>query len=165
MTIKINDQLARSQRAGEVLKGQVAIVTGGASGIGRATVIELFSLGAVVVVVDRDEHLSAAVAEAVGRRGGVASNLVVDLASRREVSAVVSTVVARHGGVDILINCAGMPSHSTLTDLTFEQWDLIHEVVIVDCYEYRTFLCERQRRTWRDWAWLGVKSIKRQAWR
>ncbi|WP_410614142.1 glucose 1-dehydrogenase [Amycolatopsis sp. lyj-109] len=85
--------------------GKVVLVTGGGSGIGRATAGAFAGEGATVVVAGRDERrLTAAVAEI----GGDASAVTVDVTDSADVARMVETVVARHGGLDVAFNNAGI---------------------------------------------------------
>jgi NAD(P)-dependent dehydrogenase (short-subunit alcohol dehydrogenase family) len=91
-----------------VFEGKVALVTGGASGIGRATVRALAAEGATVAVVDRDEAGATAVAAEVTGVGGAATAHVVDLADPSAIAPLVERVLADHGRIDVLVNSAGM---------------------------------------------------------
>ncbi|SFW91188.1 glucose 1-dehydrogenase [Amycolatopsis australiensis] len=85
--------------------GKVVLVTGGGSGIGRATARAFAAEGATVVVAGRDEgRLASAVAEI----GGDASAVTVDVTDSADVARMVETVVARHGGLDVAFNNAGI---------------------------------------------------------
>ncbi|GHG10667.1 MULTISPECIES: glucose 1-dehydrogenase [Amycolatopsis] len=85
--------------------GKVVLVTGGGSGIGRATARAFAGEGATVVVAGRDERrLASAVAEI----GGDASAVTVDVTESADVARMVETVVARHGGLDVAFNNAGI---------------------------------------------------------
>ncbi|MEV6443443.1 glucose 1-dehydrogenase [Amycolatopsis sp. NPDC051716] len=85
--------------------GKVVLVTGGGSGIGRATARAFAGEGATVVVAGRDERrLASAVAEI----GGDASAVTVDVIDSADVARMVETVVARHGGLDVAFNNAGI---------------------------------------------------------
>jgi citronellol/citronellal dehydrogenase len=87
--------------------GQVVIVTGGGSGIGRCTAHELAALGATVVVVGRTAaRLDAVVAE-IAEDGGRASALACDIRDELAVGAAIDAVLARHGRLDGLVNNAG----------------------------------------------------------
>jgi citronellol/citronellal dehydrogenase len=87
--------------------GQVAVVTGGGSGIGRCVAHELASLGAVVVVVGRKaEKLDRVVAE-ITEDGGRAEAAALDIRDEDAVKAIVAGIVARHGRIDHLVNNAG----------------------------------------------------------
>jgi NAD(P)-dependent dehydrogenase (short-subunit alcohol dehydrogenase family) len=85
--------------------GKVVLVTGGGSGIGRATAKAFAGEGATVVVAGRDERrLASAVAEI----GGPASAVTVDVTDAADVARMVETVVTRHGGLDVAFNNAGI---------------------------------------------------------
>jgi 3-oxoacyl-[acyl-carrier protein] reductase len=88
--------------------GLVALVTGGASGIGRATAEVLAGAGAHVVVADRDGAGAAAVASAIGADGGAASAVELDIADGDAVARVVAGVARDHGHLDVLCNVAGV---------------------------------------------------------
>ena len=85
--------------------GKVVLVTGGGSGIGRATARAFAGEGATVVVAGRDgQRLASAVAEI----GGDASAVTVDVTDSADVARMVETIVARHGGLDVAFNNAGI---------------------------------------------------------
>lgn len=100
-------------RAG-LLDGQVAIVTGAGSGIGRAIALELAGLGATVVICGRrDEPLRETAAMADG-----IEPVACDVREEEQVAALVDGVVARHGGVDLLVNNAGGQYMAAAEDIT-----------------------------------------------
>ena len=88
--------------------GKIAVVTGGASGIGRALCEELALRGAVVVVADRNDEQAAGVAQALVEAGGRASAAHVDVASADSVRALVQGALASHGRLDLMFNNAGI---------------------------------------------------------
>jgi 3-oxoacyl-[acyl-carrier protein] reductase len=90
------------------IAGKVALVTGAASGIGRATAHLFADEGARVAVVDRDAEGVARVAEEIEEAGGTASAWELDVQDAGGVQQVVGEVVARFGGLDILVNNAGV---------------------------------------------------------
>jgi NAD(P)-dependent dehydrogenase (short-subunit alcohol dehydrogenase family) len=106
------------------LADQVAVVTGGASGIGRATVMALAEAGANIAIVDRAKDGAQQVAEDASGLGGQARAFVVDLAEPSAVVAVVEHILSEFGYVDILVNSAGIsgPRHSALdfSEQTFD---------------------------------------------
>ena len=97
----------RSVFAPGLLKGQVILVTGGGSGIGRCTAHELASLGAHVVLVGRNpDKLTATVQEITGD-GGQASWHSCDIRREDDVKAMIAQVVQQHGRIHGLVNNAG----------------------------------------------------------
>lgn len=102
---------------------KVAIVTGGASGIGREIVRGLHRDGATVVIVDVNPTGIDALVTELGDR---ASGVTADLSDRAAVAGVAETVVSRHGGVDLLYNNAGISDEFTAAlETTDERWDSI----------------------------------------
>jgi NAD(P)-dependent dehydrogenase (short-subunit alcohol dehydrogenase family) len=110
------------------LAGKVAIVTGGASGIGRATARVLVEGGAAVAVLDRDDAGIARVAAEVEKSGGHALAITIDLAQTSLLAGVVEDVIRRLGRIDILVNCAGVARFQSLLDSDEATWDLIQTV-------------------------------------
>src|SRR5262245_40815394 len=112
--------------SGSRLSGQVAIVTGGASGIGRATVLALAGEGAQIAIVDRDGDGAHVVADETIARGGQAKAFVADLADPAAIESVVQAVLAELGRVDILVNSAGVHGapHSAV-DFSDDKFELV----------------------------------------
>ena len=111
------------------LSGKVAIVTGGASGIGRATVAALLGAGAAVAVLDRDQGGVNAVVDQGEKSGGNVFALVTDLADTSRIPEAVARVVQRLGRIDILVNCAGVAGKvQNLLEMDNENWDFVHTV-------------------------------------
>ena len=111
------------------LEGKVALVTGGAGGIGNATVRTLAGSGASVVVVDIDGEGADAVAAAVEASGKAALALQADLSEEEEVIAAIDATVARFGRLDVLHNNAALTDSDFLsrdtqvTDLSLDVWE------------------------------------------
>ena len=87
-----------------ILAGKVAVVTGGASGIGRATAELLAAQGAAVMIADLDESNAGAAADAITASGGRALALRADMREEGQVQAAIEATVAHFGGVDLLDN-------------------------------------------------------------
>jgi 3-oxoacyl-[acyl-carrier protein] reductase len=105
---------------------QVAIVTGGSRGIGRAIVHMLAERGARVVAgyVERGEAAAATVAACSGLPGEAVAQQV-DVRTRASVEALVEATIDRWGKIDILVNCAGIAAYASIADLTSAQWRAI----------------------------------------
>ena len=102
------------------MDGKVAVVTGGASGIGRATAIAFTDAGASVVVGDVDE----AGLEETARLTG-ATSVTTDVTSSASVNALVAAAVEHHGGVDVMANIAGVIAMAPIVDLTEDELDRV----------------------------------------
>jgi NAD(P)-dependent dehydrogenase (short-subunit alcohol dehydrogenase family) len=102
--------------------GKVVVVTGGASGIGRACAREFAARHAAVALVDRDAKNGE---EAVAEIGSVASAAYFpcDLTKAAQVERMVSDVVSRFDGVDVLVNNAGIQRYGTVVTISVEEWD------------------------------------------
>ena len=100
------------------LDGRVALVTGGAGGIGRASAQALAQAGAHVAVADIDEAAAKSVAAEIGR--GEAHRL--DVTDEAEVESVIGALIARHGRLDVLVNNAGFGARMPTVDLPTERW-------------------------------------------
>jgi 3-oxoacyl-[acyl-carrier protein] reductase len=107
-------------------EGQVAIVTGGSRGIGRAVVRMLAERGARVVVGyhERADAAAETVAACAGRPGAAVAQQV-DVRSRESAEALIGATIERWGQIDILINCAGVTAYAPFAELTAEQWRAI----------------------------------------
>jgi 2-hydroxycyclohexanecarboxyl-CoA dehydrogenase len=107
------------------LAGKVAVVTGAASGIGRAIAGALAREGAHVAVLDVDEAGARATVAALERGGGRGSAHRVDITDVAAVDATIDAIAAREGGLHVLVNCAGWDRPMPFVDTTPEFWDKI----------------------------------------
>jgi NAD(P)-dependent dehydrogenase (short-subunit alcohol dehydrogenase family) len=107
------------------LQGQVAIVTGGGRGIGRATALELARLGADVVVAELDKAGAERVAGEVAALGRRSLAVATDVTRRGDLAAMVQRAQAELGRIDILVNNAGIYRAAATLDVTEEHWDAI----------------------------------------
>ena len=110
------------------LAGRVAIVTGGASGIGRATAIALASKGARVIIADLDEPRGQEVADAISRTGGEARFRRVDVARPEQLTALATHAVDVFEGLDIMFNNAGIAAGGPMLDWSPEQYERVVSV-------------------------------------
>lgn len=110
------------------LSGQVAWVTGGASGMGSATAELFASEGASVAVVDVDEALGSEVVDGINDRGGRAMFSRCDVSVEANVRRSIEETVEHFGGLQIIVNCAFNGAAIALHEMTEEQWDTMMAV-------------------------------------
>ena len=102
--------------------GKVAIVTGGGSGIGRATVLKLAGLGASIAIADIDEEAANKVAGEVKEAGGEALVVKTDISDYEQVKLMAKTVKEHFGKIDVLVNNAAWDKIQSFMDTTPELW-------------------------------------------
>jgi NAD(P)-dependent dehydrogenase (short-subunit alcohol dehydrogenase family) len=117
------------------LDGLVAVVTGGAQGIGRATALSLAAAGARIVITDLD---AAASEKTVAEIGGAAWSRVVDVANEQSVEELFASVIEREKRIDILINNAGVAIRRPAVELALADWEKVISVNMTG-----VFLCAR----------------------
>ncbi len=105
------------------LEGRVALVTGAASGIGKATAERLAQEGAAVLVTDIQVEAGEATVQGITETGGKAAFLRHDVTSETEWQAACAAAVEAFGGLDIVVNNAGMGDIKPIEDTTLEEWD------------------------------------------
>lgn len=131
------------------LQGEIAVVTGGGSGIGRA-ISKLFAeSGARVVVADRHIDAAASVVEEIISCGGQARAEHVEVSEERSVVALAESVRTHEGHASILVNNAGLSHGDSMLDMDLATWDLNIRVVLTGaylcCHEFLPAMLERQR--------------------
>jgi rhamnulose-1-phosphate aldolase/alcohol dehydrogenase len=118
----------RRRPAPKPLTGKVALVTGAGSGIGRAIALRLREQGAVVAVVDIDLDSATSVAGEIGTTDAAIA-IEADVTSEAAIAAAVEAAILQYGGVDIVINNAGLSLSKSLLETTEDEWDLQHDVM------------------------------------
>jgi NAD(P)-dependent dehydrogenase (short-subunit alcohol dehydrogenase family) len=106
----------------ERLEGRVALVTGAASGIGKAIAVRLAAEGAAVLVTDVNDEQGHAVVTSIVEAAGRASFAHLDVTSESDWATAVAKVVDEFGGLDILVNNAGMGDLATIEETSLEDW-------------------------------------------
>ncbi len=126
------------------LQGRVAVVTGAASGIGRATSQALAAEGCALALVDVNQTGLDETREAIAGTGGRVTTHRVDVSDRQRMSRLPAAVAAEHGGVNILINNAGITVGSSFAEHSLEDWDRIWGVnfwgVVYGCHFFLPYL-------------------------
>ena len=118
----------------EDFSGNVAIVTGGGNGIGAATCRAFAVAGAHVAVVDRDRAAAERVAsEIVGSRGTATAH-PLDVTDRAGFAALAADITATRGGIDILVNAAGVTVRRMIADMGAEDWDRVIAVNLTGAF-------------------------------
>jgi NAD(P)-dependent dehydrogenase (short-subunit alcohol dehydrogenase family) len=120
------------------MDGAVAVVTGGARGIGRATALALADAGAVTVVADLDAEASAEKVAEIGALGGRAWAHAADVTREDSVDALFAAAAEREGRIDVLVNNAGIAIRRPAVDLSLDDWDKVVAVNMTGM-----FLCAR----------------------
>lgn len=122
------------------LAGQIAVVTGGSSGLGRASAVALGEAGCTVVVnhLERSRDEAEEVVAEITDAGGTATAIAADVSSEADVEKMFAETIRRFGTVHILVNNAGIQSGAPFADMTYDQW---RKVIAVNLDGQ--FLCAR----------------------
>ena len=120
------------------LAGKTAIVTGGGSGIGKAICFVLAQEGAKVAVADLHKDRAEGIAHEIGKQGAKALAVTADVSAASDVDRMVGAVVKEWGGLDVLVNNAGIILQAQAVDMTEPQWSKILTNNLTSC-----FLCSQ----------------------
>jgi rhamnulose-1-phosphate aldolase/alcohol dehydrogenase len=125
---ELEEAKLRRRPAPKPLATRIALVTGGGSGIGRATVQRLAGEGACVVVADRDGAAAREVADGIGS-ADAAVPVTVDVTSEGGIAAAIRAAVLAFGGLDLVVSNAGLSISKPLLETTTADWDVQHDVM------------------------------------
>jgi len=110
------------------MKNKVALITGASSGIGRAAAIKFATESAQVVAVARRADRLAEVAEEIQSNGGVCKTIAADVTQESSIDRVVRETVEQFGGIDVLVNAAGIIANGTIENTKLPDWDYMFNV-------------------------------------
>lgn len=108
--------------------GKVVVVTGGGSGIGEAAARAFAQRNAAVAIVDRNAEAGEKTASELKEKGSKTRFFSADLSSASQVEKSISQIVSAFGGIDALVNCAGIQRYGTVTSLSEAEWDEVMNV-------------------------------------
>ena len=114
--------------------GKVAIVTGGAMGIGAATASKLCELGASVAILDRDAIHGAATVEGLTRAGCHASFHLCDVSRESSVKHAMDQAIEHHGGLHVFVSNAGIQRYGDVVDTSSKVWDEVFDIHVKGCF-------------------------------
>src|SRR6266850_2317786 len=117
-----------------MLAGKVAIITGGARGIGHSTAVKFAAEGAKVAVCDINPELMQQTLAAIRSTGGEAEGYPVDVTKKETLAAMVKAVMARWGRIDCVVNNAGIVMDAQLKNMTDEQFDKVIDINLKGVY-------------------------------
>ena len=118
---------------------KIAIITGGATGIGAATAAKLCELGASVAILDRNVEAAKATALSLASAGHSATFCACDVAVESDVQRAVNTVVQQYGRLDVLVSNAGIQTYGNVVSTTSDVWDRTFDVHVKGCFHATKF--------------------------
>lgn len=139
----------------EVLKGKVAIVTGGTSGIGRAIAIKFAEQGAKVAIIGTNKERGEEILKLVGKESAF---YPTDVSQFAQVQQTIKQILQHFGTIDILVNNAGVTKDQLLIKMSEDDWDVVLDVNLKSCYNL-THACVRQLMRNRSGKIINVTSV------
>jgi NAD(P)-dependent dehydrogenase (short-subunit alcohol dehydrogenase family) len=125
------------------LKGQVALITGAGRNIGKAMAKLFATEGAKIAIAEMHEGRGQAVVDEINNSGKEAMLVLCDVAKSADVKQMVQKVVAKFGGIDILVNNAALTDHATILDSTEEEFDKVIAVSLKGPYLVTKYVAEQ----------------------
>ena len=125
---ELEEAKLRRMPTAKPLQGRIALVTGGGSGIGRATALRLSAEGACVVIADRDPTAAHSVAAELGSSDRAIA-VQVDVTDEAQIVSLVHAACLAFGGVDLIVNNAGLSISKPLVETSATDWDIQHDVM------------------------------------
>jgi citronellol/citronellal dehydrogenase len=132
--------------AKDLLSGRVVVISGGGSGIGRATAWLAARLGAQVVICGRDPEKLARTSDAIIERGLKCEGITLDIRARGAVDSLFDNVFSRHGRVDLLVNSAGGQFPQAAIDFSEKGWRAVIDTNLTGTVN----MMQRAAQAWRD---------------
>lgn len=127
------------------MKGQTVVVTGGASGLGKAVCLQFAAAGAKVAVLDLNAEGAEAVAAEIRAAGGEAVSVAGDLTTKAAAHDLFARAVAAAGPVATLVNCAGVYPRKAILEVTDEDWDFSFSVNVRGLYHMMVAAVEHMK--------------------
>jgi len=116
------------------LAGKVAAITGGARGIGHSTAVKFAAEGARVAVCDINPELTQLTLAEIRSKGGEAEGFQVDVTDKKQIAAMVDSVMAKWGRIDCVVNNAGIVMDAQLKNMTDDQFDKVIDINLKGVY-------------------------------
>jgi NAD(P)-dependent dehydrogenase (short-subunit alcohol dehydrogenase family) len=116
------------------LEGKLAVITGAATGIGRATALLFAQEGGQVVIADRNEEEGEKTAEEIRNQGGSAWFVRTDVSEAAAVESLMATAADAMGGIDVLVNNAGVQGSGGVSEFEESEWDSLMQVNPKSCF-------------------------------
>ncbi|MBL8236999.1 MAG: SDR family oxidoreductase [Bryobacterales bacterium] len=118
----------------EFLKGKTAVITGGSRGLGKAMALALAADGVNIALAARDEAAMAEVAKSIEESGAQAACFKTDVTDEASVAQLAEAVLARFGGVDVLVNNAGINIRKNVHEFTLEEWRRVNDTNVTSVF-------------------------------
>ncbi len=141
------------------LKGRVALVTGGAVGIGYAIAHRLAEAGASVVIADKDEQKAMNAAETLSQKGFAVAAVTADVSEMTQVEATVAAAVNTFGGIDVLVNNAGMYPNVPLAQMDEETFMRVVQVNLAGAFRMTKVAAQKMIEQGRGGRIINITSI------